>query len=160
MNLLIALSHSQRTISLISDVFPTDRILLFDFFQPPVFRHRTNKVINHRTSFPFQVVRSLKSFKKMTNQTEKKNISTLITIYLSFDLATRNSETSITTNNTYFVFPVTVLAIVLKIFGGFMSSFKILLSVANGNPLSSISSKSFPYLLVHGYQHNIKPHTS
>ncbi len=46
------------------------------------------------------------------------------------------------TNTFYFVFPVTVFTTVLRIFGGFISSFKMFDSVANGNPLSSISSKS------------------
>lgn len=44
---------------------------------------------------------------------------------------------------TYFDFPVTVLARVRKIFGGLISSFNILDSVANGKPLSSISSRSW-----------------
>ena len=44
---------------------------------------------------------------------------------------------------TYAVlFPVTVSAIVRRMFGGFISSFRILDSVASGNPLSSISSSN------------------
>lgn len=42
----------------------------------------------------------------------------------------------------YFDLPVTVLANVRRIFGGLMSSLRILLSVARGNPLSSISSNN------------------
>lgn len=42
----------------------------------------------------------------------------------------------------YLDFPVTVLANVRKIFGGLMSSLRMLLSVANGKPLSSISSSN------------------
>ncbi len=45
--------------------------------------------------------------------------------------------------HTNFVSPVTILVIFRNKFGGFMSSFKMLDSVASGNPLSSISSKSF-----------------
>lgn len=44
--------------------------------------------------------------------------------------------------NTHFDFPVTVLAMVLNIFGGFINSFKMLLSVARGKPLSNISSSN------------------
>lgn len=43
---------------------------------------------------------------------------------------------------TYFEAPVTVLTTLFIIFGGFISSFNILLSVARGKPLSSISSRS------------------
>lgn len=50
-------------------------------------------------------------------------------------------------NNTYFDFPVTVLAIVLRRFGGLINSFRMLDSVASGNPLSSISSSSYNKLL-------------
>ena len=39
-------------------------------------------------------------------------------------------------------FPVTVSAIVLSIFGGLISSFRTLDSVASGKPLSSSSSNS------------------
>lgn len=42
----------------------------------------------------------------------------------------------------YFDFPVTVLAIVLKILGGLINSLRMLLSVANGKPLSNISSSN------------------
>lgn len=55
------------------------------------------------------------------------------------------------TINTYLVdFPVTVSVNVRRIFGGRMSSFKTFDSVANGNPLSSISSNSYQksYFLV------------
>ena len=41
-----------------------------------------------------------------------------------------------------FVFPVTVFAIDLRMLGGLMSSFRMFDSVARGNPLSSISSRS------------------
>ena len=40
-------------------------------------------------------------------------------------------------------FPVTVSVIDLKRFGGLMSSFNMLDSVAKGNPLSSISSSNY-----------------
>lgn len=43
---------------------------------------------------------------------------------------------------TYFDLPVTVLASVRRMFGGFMSSLRMLLSVASGKPLSSISSSN------------------
>ena len=43
---------------------------------------------------------------------------------------------------SYLDFPVTVFAIVRKILGGFISSLRILDSVANGNPLSNISSSN------------------
>lgn len=45
--------------------------------------------------------------------------------------------------NYYLDFPVTEFAIVRRIFGGFISSFRIFDSVANGKPLSNISSKSY-----------------
>jgi len=44
--------------------------------------------------------------------------------------------------NYYLDFPVTELAIVRRMFGGLISSFRIFDSVANGKPLSNISSKS------------------
>lgn len=44
--------------------------------------------------------------------------------------------------DTYFDLPVTVFAIVRSMFGGLINSFRMLLSVANGKPLSSISSNS------------------
>lgn len=43
---------------------------------------------------------------------------------------------------TYFDLPVTVFAIVLNILGGLINSLRMLLSVANGKPLSSISSNN------------------
>lgn len=45
-------------------------------------------------------------------------------------------------SNYYLDFPVTEFAIVRRILGGLISSFKMFDSVANGKPLSNISSKS------------------